>query len=106
MRLLPANVIHSYMGGIGSQREEAVVQLHPSLSVEKCGTDKVIKTECSRVPLGDFGHEQQYHCCSLSCSGAFKCFLIKIGESSPANSDTPFVMILLFNTCAFDLESP
>ena len=73
-RLLPANVICSYMGGKGLQCVEAVVQLYPSLSVEKYGKDKAssrIKTECSRVLLGDFGHESRYHCCSLSCSGSF-----------------------------------
>ena len=73
-RLLPANVIRSYMGGKGLQCVEAVVQLYPSLSIEKCGKDKAssrIKTECSKVLLEDFGHEPWYHCCSLSCSGAF-----------------------------------
>lgn len=31
-----------------------------------------VKTECSKILLGDFGHEQPYHCCFLFCSGAIR----------------------------------
>ena len=46
-------VVYGTWGSKGSPHKEDIVQ------------------ECSRVLLGDFGHESGYHCCSLSCFGVW-----------------------------------